>query len=124
MIAAGGFQIPTHDPFDHSKCGHPQPVFPVEISSELTVDLINVLHVIWLGIVKLDLQDLLDFVDDLGRWVEMAAMGMADEVDGEVLRTKATAKDFHTLHDSAAFDAEFEQMVADMKPKDGDGNTN
>lgn len=111
MIAAGGFIIPTRDPFDHKDCQHPTPVFPVEITSELQVDLVNILHVIWLGIVKLDLQDVLDFVDDLGRWVEMAALGYGDDVNLEVRNTAATAKDMKTLHNPDAFDAELRNLL-------------
>lgn len=111
MIAAGGFQIPTQDPFDHSQCDHPTPVFPVEITPELQVDLVNVLHVIWLAIVQLDLQGVIDFVDDLGRWVEMAALGYGDVVDREVQNTKATAKDMKTLHNKDAFDAELRALL-------------
>ncbi len=102
------------DPFDHSKCGHEQPYFPVELSDRMRFDLVRILHILWLDIANGRNTDALILIEELGRLVQLSALGLENEINDEVDRTKAYQKDITTLH-SDEFDAELRRLYEEGK---------
>lgn len=98
------------DPFDHSRCAHPQPEFKVYVTNRIHIDFLKALHVLWKDLTTGDVADALRFIDELGRMLEMSFLGLHEELESEVGRAVSTRDDLQVLSDPQAFDAELRRL--------------
>ena len=73
------------------------------------------LHIVRVEIVSGQGREALQSIEEMGRLVEMSALGMTDEIDNEVVRTRATFDDLSTLRNDKAFDDELRKLYGESE---------